>query len=368
MTRLTPPETATKSIQEMRTNLIETIELQRSGFRNLGSPFYDRLGEELATAVLSDGPVWSVLGPFADASFEGAYVLRFFAGIHKLVLDGSLPALAAHFPSTGGDGDARAAMAAIVELLDEPPRAVRDALAVPPQTNEVGRSVALASGLLFISGQTGLPIHLREIGSSGGLNLRLDSYRYEQDGEGWGSQESPLRFANLWEGGAPSFSPGAEIVDRRGCDRHPIDATSPTGALTLLSYVWPEPRERFDRIHHAIELAQKTPVVIDEADAATWVPHELSKRSSGTSFVIMHSVVWQYLERETAATITEAMVKAGETTTPDSPLAWLRLEPNPETYVPAELKVTIWNGSDPQERLLATTGFHGGSIAWKPGS
>jgi hypothetical protein len=355
------------SIQETRAKLVETIELQRLGFRNLGSPFYDRLGGELATAILEDGPVWSVLAPFAGAPFEDAYVLRFFAGMHKLVLDGSMSTLAAHFPSTGGDGDARAAMAAMVELLDEPPEAVRDALAVPPQTNEVGRSPALASGLLVIASQTAMPIYLREIGSSGGLNLRLDSYWYEQDGESWGTQGSPLRFENLWEGGAPNFSQGAEIVDRRGCDRHPIDATSPTGALTLLSYVWPEPHERFVRIHHAIEIAQKTPVIIDQADAATWVPHELSKRAAGAAFVIMHSVVWQYLEEETAAAITEAIAEAGATASPDSPLAWLRLEPNPETYAPAELKVTIWNGSDPQERLLATTSFHGGSIAWQSG-
>ena len=36
----------------MRANLTETIELQRSGFRSLGSPFYDRLGEELAGEIL----------------------------------------------------------------------------------------------------------------------------------------------------------------------------------------------------------------------------------------------------------------------------------------------------------------------------
>jgi hypothetical protein len=258
-------------------------------------------------------------------------------------------------------------MDAIVALLDEFPEAAREALAVPPQTNEVGRSVALASGLLEIAGQTMMPIHLREIGPSGGLNLRLDSYWYEQDGEGWGARESPLRFENLWKGGAPSFSQGAEIVDRRGCDRHPIDATSPTGASTLLSYVWPEPHERFVRIRHAIDIAQRTPVIIDDADAATWVPHELSERVERTVLVIMHSVVWQYLDLETAAAITEAIFAAGAKAGPDSPLAWLRLEPNPETYTPAELKVTIWNGSEPQERLLATTGFHGGTIAWESG-
>jgi hypothetical protein len=155
-------------IQEPRAKLIETIELQRFGFRNLGSTFYDRLADELATVILEDGPVWSVLAPFAAAPFEDAYVLRFFAGIHKRVLDGSTPALAAYFPSTGGDGDARSAMPTIVELLEESPEVVRDTLAVPPQTNEVGRSSALASGLLVIAGETAMPIQLREIGSSGG--------------------------------------------------------------------------------------------------------------------------------------------------------------------------------------------------------
>ena len=298
--------------------------------------------------ILEDGPVWSVLAPFAGAPLKTPYVLRFFAGIHKRVLDRSTPALAAHFPSAGGDGDAGASMTAIVDLLGESPEAVRDALEIPPQTNEVGRSSALASGLLVIAGETAMPIQLREIGSSGGLNLRLDSYWYEQDGQGWGDRVA-LQFENLWEGGAPKFSQGAEIVDRRGCDRHPIDATSPAGALTLLSYVWPEPHERFVRIHHAIEVAQKTPVIIDRADAATWVPHELPKRIEGAVFVIMHSVVWQYLEGQTAAAITEAMAEAGAAASPRLAARVLRLEPNPETYAPAELKVTLWNGSGPQE-------------------
>jgi hypothetical protein len=349
----------------MRTNLIKNIERQRFGFRNLGSLFYDRLGQELGTNLLESGPVWSVLAPFAGAPFEDAYGLRFLAGIHKLVLEGSASNLAAHFPSTGGDGDAAAAMCGIVDLLEVSPAAVQDALAVPPQTNEVGRSPALASGLLLIARQCGMPIRLREIGSSGGLNLQLDSYWYEQGGQGWGARESPLRFVDLWIDGIPSFSYGAEILDRRGCDRRPIDVTSPTGVLTLLSYVWPEPRERFVRLRQAIEIARRTPPVIDEADAATWVPHELTRRTQGTVMVIMHSVVWQYLEPETAEAITEAMAEAGAGAKPDSPLAWLRLEPKPETYTPAELRVTIWDGSEPRDHLLATTGFHGGPITWR---
>ena len=98
------------------------------------------------------------------------------------------------------------------------PEAV-DGFSVPPQTNAVGRSPALASGLLVIACYTAMPIRLREIGSSGGLNLRLDSYWYEQDGEGWGETRSHLcGSANLWKGGTPNFSGGSETSFQIGAD------------------------------------------------------------------------------------------------------------------------------------------------------
>ena len=37
-----------------------------------------------------------------------------------------------------------------------------------------------------------------------------------------------------------------------------------------------------------------------------------------------------------------------------------------QNYVPAELRLTLWDGSHTtgRERLLATTGFHGGPLDW----
>ena len=126
-----------------------------------------------------------------------------------------------------------------------------------------------------------MPLRLREIGASGGLNLRPDLYWYEQDGQGWGSQGSTVRFVDLWRGGAPPFAAGADIADRRGCDRDPIDVCSDDGAQTLLSYVWPEPAERFARARAAIALAQNAPVDIDRADAADWLSRS-ARGASGT--------------------------------------------------------------------------------------
>ena len=354
---------------EHQDTLLTTIRLQGAGFKGwgaLGSPFYADLCDEVALDVEREGPIARVLAPFAAEPFESAYVLRLLGGIHRMALSGAAPAVAAHYPSTGGDGDAAAAIVAIADLLAEPPGEVLDALTRPPQTNEVARSAALASGMLAIARETGLPLRLREMGSSGGLNLRPDAYWFEQDGAGWGNAASPVRFVDLWPDGAPPFAPGAEIADRRGCDRDPIDASAGSGALTLLSYIWPEPEARFTRARDAIEIARDMPVAIDRADAVDWLGVQLSEPAPGRATVVFHSVVWQYLGDETQAAITAALDVAGRRATRDAPLAWLRLEPHPETYAPAQLHVTLWDGRvvDPEPRLLATTGFHGGLITW----
>jgi hypothetical protein len=357
---------------EDRAQLVTTIRWQGAAFAGWGaqgSPFYAGLCEELALDAERDGPVTRVIAPYGDASFQAAYVLRLLGGLHRLVLSGAAPALAQHYPSVGGDGDARAAMALLRETLADPPAVVVDALRRPPQTNEVGRAAALTSGLLVVADAVGLPLRLREIGASGGLNLRPDLYWYEHDGHAWGNRSSTVRFVDLWHGGLPPFEAGVDIADRRGCDQDPIDLGSRDDALRLLSYIWPEPAERFERARHAIDLARSVPVVVDRADASAWLREQLATPEAGTALVVYHSVVWQYLDEQTRAALTAQLREAGAGATREAPLAWLRLEPHPETYAPAELRLTLWDGRSgaPREVLLATTGFHGGAIDWFPG-
>jgi hypothetical protein len=354
---------------EPRAKLLESLELQKAGFEGVSGsacPFYVRICEGFIDDVVRGGPVWRFLEPHASEPFEKVYALRLLGAAHRMALTGDAPELAAHFPSTSGDGDAGAAMRILAAMVADPPPAVLDAMTRPPQTNEVGRSIALMSGLLFIADALGLPIALREIGSSAGLNLRLDTYRYEQQGNGWGNPDSAVRFVDMWDAGTPPFDTDLTLADRRGCDPDPIDATDPDGALTLLCYVWPEPPERFSLARCAIEQASTMPVVIDREDAATWLPRQLATRRPGTATVVMHSVMWQYLDDETRAACRQAIEEAGASATPEAPLAWLRLEPNPEMFVPAELRVRIWDGHDDRELLLATSGFHGGPLAWDP--
>jgi hypothetical protein len=354
---------------DARARLLETMELQRAGFSGIGGaacPFYAELCAHLTSDVERGGPVWRWLEPWADQPFDQAYVLRVLGCLHRLALSGDEPELVARFPSTGGDGDAPATYRVLAGLLGDPPPLMADMMQRPPQTNEVGRSIGLASGLLHIADALAKPVVLREIGSSAGLNLRLDTYWYEQDGSGWGNERSAVRFVDVWEDGIPPFDTDLVIADRRGCDRDPLDATRPDQALTLLCYVWPQPAQRFATARAAIEQATSRPVAIDREDCATWLPRVLAERTPGTVMVVMHSVMWQYLTVNQRAACRRAIEAAGARATPDSPLAWLRLEPHPETYFPGELRARIWDGTDDRETLLATTGFHGGSLAWAP--
>ena len=129
---------------------------------------------------------------------------------------------------------------------------------------------------------------------------------------------------------------------------------------------WPEPASRFVRARDAIRLFRAAPPAIDRADVRDWLPGQLEPRSAGRALVVYHSVFWQYLDLDTQGELQMLFHDAGRRASAEAPLAWLRLEPRPDTYIPAQLRLTLWDGNtkEPPDRLLATTGFHGGPLMW----
>lgn len=178
---------------------------QARGCAELGSAMY----AELLTRAAGDpgGAVAAVLGERTETGF----VLRMLGTVHRLVLEGRAPALAEHYPTAGGTKDPLAAWPAFRDVLVEHAAEIREGLADPPQTNEVGRAAPLVGGLLTVADATGLPIRLLEIGASAGLNLRADHFRLRHEGGAYGP-ESPVVLASrldavqvvalrLWPGG-----------------------------------------------------------------------------------------------------------------------------------------------------------------------
>ena len=355
------------STADARAALIATLEKQQMGCAGLGSAFYATLLGHLIDDAAAGGPVWDVLGPYAETHFTAAYPLRLLGGMHRRVLAGDAPDLAAHYPSTGGDRDADAAWPGFRALLADGSPEVVDALRRPPQTNEVGRSASAIGGFLEVARATGLPVRVLEIGASAGLNLRFDRFRYEQGDAGFGPLDAPVRFVDCWPDGAPPFAVPLEVVERAGCDVDPIDVATEAGALILCSYVWPDPPERMARLRAAIAVARAVPATLDRADAAEWLALRLAEPRPGVATVVFHSIMWQYLPEATRVAITAAVAAAGRVATPDAPVAWLRLEPPLPAMTHSELRLTLWTAPDtPTERYLADAGFHLGPVHWHP--
>src|SRR5438270_8712885 len=136
------------------------MRLQAGWCLDLGSPLYAELLNRAAADAEAGGPVWDVVVGSEFDPGPSALALRLMGQVHRLVLDGRAPALAAHYPSAGGDGDAAKAWPAFRQLLVDRGQELQTAIARPVQTNEVGRCAALVGGFLTVAARTGLPLRL----------------------------------------------------------------------------------------------------------------------------------------------------------------------------------------------------------------
>ena len=334
------------------------FEVQAQSCDQMHSALYGGLCRSVAANVRTGGICWSLLESTAELSLALAVPLRFLGAVHRIALRGDAPPLAAFYPSCGGTpGDG--VTAAFFHAVREHEAEIKIGLTQGVQTNEVGRSAALFEGLGIVQRRTGHPMALREIGCSGGLNLQMDRFRYVDGDYVGGDPNGEVVIADRWRGAIrPALLP-IDIADQAGCDPNPIDPLTDAGRLLLLGFLWPDQVDRLERTAAAIELARARSVRQDQARAIDWLSGELHSRSPGSTTVVYHSIVWQYIEGEERAAITALVGAAGAAATSQSPLAWLQFEPA-SSHEHAELTLRLWDGSSTGDvELLARCGFHG---------
>ena len=147
------------------------------------------------------GPVRMVCRGYENAPRGAVIHLRLLAGVFRLVLTGRAPELVAFYPCLGGSAPASQAWPVMREVIGAHVGEMHAALAIPPQTNEVGRSAALLAGLFDLVAESGVRrIRLLEVGASAGLNLLLDRYAYRGDSWQFGFADSTVQFIDPIEG------------------------------------------------------------------------------------------------------------------------------------------------------------------------
>jgi hypothetical protein len=295
-----------------------------------------------------------------QAVLRDALPLRIAGGFHDLFRRGVEPDLGKIYRGEISDPVAVEALVSVVAARHD--AELLPWFDSPPQTNEAGRSSSFVAALHWLASRVTPKFELNEIGSSAGMNLLIDRYRYDLGGVVSGPDDAPVLIRPTWNGPPPPADPFT-IRSVQGCDIQPIDVRDDAAANRLMAYIWPEMPERFARMEAGIEMIRVHPVDLVQADAADFVEAQLATpQAAGTTRVLMHSIVWQYLPDTVQRRIQVAMADAGSKATAEKPLAWISLETNRATFR-HELKVSYWpGGSEPV--LLGEAHAHGVWVNW----
>ena len=328
------------------------------------STLYGELCRRCADDVRAGGELATLTADWHGDPQRGSLPLRVLGGVHALVLTGQAPHLGAFYPSAGGAPRWPDAWQAFVTTVQSHREPIRAWLPQPPQTNEVGRSGSLLGGFLHAAA-SGLPLRLLELGSSAGLNLRLDHYRITLGDRSFGPADARVVLRPAWTGPTPAAVP-LRIASRAGCDLAPVDVRDPAARLRLQAYVWPDRTDRLATLRAALAVAQEVPVDLECADAADWLERQLAVPSPGVATVVFHSSFHGYLPAATQQRLAAILHAAGDRATATAPVYWLRCEdevPLPsDRAMQHEVRLRVWPGD--AEHLLARCQPHGDRVSW----
>jgi len=352
---------------DVNEKLLTAFDAQQQACAVLGSPLTRDVVGFCYGNFAANGIIAKLVRGWQGDPLNDNVPLRLAGFAHYGALAGDA-ALRIFYESCGGvyEDAARADLeTALEKLFSRDEAAARKFLRSTPQTNETGRAAMLLLGFSEISKRLGLPLRLREMGASAGLNLFFDKFNYRLKSHGgdiqWGASDSPLTLDATWRGAPPTLAEKIEVVSRRGCDLFPVDIQNPQERLKLESWVWGDMPERRARLLAALHIADKAPPEIDRADAAGWVAAQIMQRPKGAATVLYHSIVWPYLGVSQRFAIESAFAQAAEDVRPDAPLVWLKMDGRALGEI-AQLSYRIWtgeNGPQGEEVIIGPCHPHG---------
>lgn len=162
------------------------------------------------------------------------------------------------------------------------------------QTNEVRRCAYLYPCFCSLYQQLKKPLALIEIGTSAGLQLIWDLYRYSYgDGRTYGHSLSAVHIESEIRGEIQPFllpeSPSVAL--RIGVDLHINDLANREDELWLKALIWPEHKERVKLLEQAATLLKTQSVQLVEGDGISLLPNIASQIPEDTVICVFHTHV-----------------------------------------------------------------------------
>lgn len=260
-------------------NTTQNVALQFEKFAEYGTSGSSPLYEALSVRVAADA---ELLALAAETPISQPIPNMLFGAVHDILLSGVEHPLRAYYPDLAEsplapDGAFDVFRAFCLTHAD----AIRAILRVRKvQTNEVRRCIVLLPALAHLSRLLGYPpLALLEVGTSAGLNLLLDRYRYEYAGGGtFGESASPLVLTGTLRGDRlpPLPTRPLDVVWRAGIDLDPIDIHDAGAVRWLRALIWPEHHERRVMFEAALSMAVHHPVPLIRGDALEVMPRVLA--------------------------------------------------------------------------------------------
>jgi hypothetical protein len=241
------------------------------------------------------------------------------AAVHERVLAGVSHPLCGYFPSVGGQ---RAPDAALPALFDDFVDTQRDALCESlatrsTQTNEIGRCAVLWPALCALVQRTWRRrLALFDFGSSAGLNLGVDGYRYDYGAFALGADardDVPAIDCHLVgarsQGALRALAAHApQIVARIGADPAAVDVNDAAQVRWLRACLWPCDRVRLARFDRAVALARRRGWRVQRSeDCAALIEPWLDGLPADALPVVFNSWVLHYFDKPSRQTHIESM-------------------------------------------------------------
>ena len=183
------------------------------------------------------------------------------------------------------------------------------------QTNEVLRAWLYVPLFLRAVQRTGDDvIDMIELGSSAGLLLGWDRYRYVYEAGKWGSPDAPLTLAGEERrpvsGDLLELAP--QVRRKVGVDLAPLDVMNDESLRLLKAFVWAGHDDRLERLDRAFAAVRVDPPELVQGDYVELLPELLAERDPAVLTVVLASATLAYLSDEQVARVRASLDAAGQ--------------------------------------------------------